>query len=115
MTVNLDSIRCELATLAKRKKARVMAWNPNAPNDWRPTQVKHPITGGFYTDAGAWQLIAELLDGGHPLEEIILCKPPGKRAYVMHVELAVGQPKLYIKLELGSGKVIGRSFHYSYR
>ena len=64
---------------------------------------------------GPGSLIAELLDGGHPLEEIILYKPPGKRAYVMHVELVVGQPKLYIKLELRSGKVIGRSFHYSYR
>ena len=31
----------------------------------------------------------------------------------MHVELGPALPKLYIKLQLGSGKVIGRSFHYS--
>lgn len=115
MVGDLDSIRRELAVLARRKKARVTVWNPDAPNDWRPTQIKHPTTGGFFTVVGAWHLIADLLDGGHPLEEIILCKPPGKRAYVMHVELVVGQPKLYIKLELGSGKIIGRSFYYSYR
>ena len=52
MAINLDSIRCELATLAKRKKARVMAWNPDTPNDWRPTQIKHPITGGFLYGCG---------------------------------------------------------------
>jgi hypothetical protein len=115
MATDLDSIRCELAVLARRKKARVVAWSPDAPNDWRPTQIKHPTTGGIFTAVGAWHLIADLLDGGHPLEEIVLCKPPGKRAYVMHVELATGQPRLYIKLELGSGKIIGRSFHYSYR
>ena len=33
----------------------------------------------------------------------------------MKIELEPGQAQLYIKLQLGSGKIIGRSFHYSER
>ena len=109
-----SSVRHELAVLARRKKARVVQWSSERPSDWRPSQVREPSTDMPYTEVGAWHLIADLLDRGHPLEEIVLCKPPGKRAYVMHVELEPGQPRLYIKLQLGNGKVIGRSFHYSF-
>ena len=33
----------------------------------------------------------------------------------MHIRLGPNEPLLYVKLQLGSGKVIGRSFHYSDR
>ncbi len=42
---------------------------------------------------------------------MMLEQPEGKTGYVMKVLL--GTKMVYIKLELGSGKVIGRSFHYS--
>jgi hypothetical protein len=70
MATDLDSIRCELAVLARRKKARVVAWSPDAPNDWRPTQIKHPTTGGIFTAVGAWHLIADLLDAGILLRKL---------------------------------------------
>ena len=31
----------------------------------------------------------------------------------MLIDIEPGQPQLYVKLELGAGKVLGRSFHYS--
>ena len=31
----------------------------------------------------------------------------------MKIDLGLGLPKLYVKLQLVSKKVIGRSFHYS--
>ena len=31
----------------------------------------------------------------------------------MKIDIEPGRPQLYIKLQLGSGKIIGRSFHYS--
>ena len=31
----------------------------------------------------------------------------------MKIDIEPGQPRLYVKLQLGSGKIIGRSFHYS--
>ena len=116
MAVDLDSIRRELAVLARNKKLRSTEWNRMAPSEWRPTQVRNPHAEGFYfTDIGAWHYIATLLEGGHPLEEILLSQPPNGRGYVMHVELETGGPTLYIKVERRSGRIIGRSFHYSYR
>jgi len=64
-----------------------------------------------FTPAGAWQFIAECLEAGHRIEPMMLEQPEGKTGYVMKVLL--GTKMVYIKLELGSGKVIGRSFHYS--
>ncbi|BBD02447.1 hypothetical protein YGS_C2P0461 [Sphingobium sp. YG1] len=46
------------------------------------------------------------------METISLAKPAGKTGYVMIVE-GFGGEKIYIKLQLGSGQVIGRSFHIS--
>ena len=31
----------------------------------------------------------------------------------MKIDIEPGQPQLYIKLQLGSGAIYGRSFHYS--
>jgi hypothetical protein len=45
------------------------------------------------------------------LEEVLLASPPGKTGYV--VEAALNERSLYVKVQLGAGKIIGRSFHYS--
>ncbi|MCY4357664.1 MAG: hypothetical protein OXD01_09125 [Gammaproteobacteria bacterium] len=55
------------------------------------------------------------LDDGHPIQKVELHKPKGAIGYVMKISLEPGQAKLYVKLQLGSGKIIGRSFHYSNR
>lgn len=73
---------------------------------------KSPI-GACFTDVGAWELIGQLIATGHPVETVTLRHPPGKRAFVLHVRLRPDLPEIYVKLELGSGRVIGRSFHYS--
>lgn len=71
-------------------------------------RVDFPIT-----DAAAWDLIASRLEAGHDVETVELRKPEGKRGYVMKIALETEQPLLYVKLQLGSGRIIGRSFHYS--
>ena len=43
---------------------------------------------------------------------MVLDKPPGRTGYVIKTA-GWGEEQIYIKLELGSGKVIGRSFHLS--
>jgi hypothetical protein len=66
-----------------------------------------------FTQDGAWNFIIELLESGHPMAQKALKVPAGKSGYVLIV--ASGEPEpIYIKLEIGSGVVIGRSFHYSY-
>lgn len=91
------------------------AFSRERPTDWRPGQVRNPNgrLDTHFTDAAAWELIATLIDRGHPIEMVALNKPKGAKGYVMKVNLEPGQPQLYIKLQLGSGKIIGRSFHYS--
>lgn len=109
-----ESKRHQLITLARRKRARVVDWSPERPTDWRPQSVRNPdgILDTHFTDAAAWDLIVSQLSAGCEVETIILEKPPGAKGYVMLIELEPGRP-IYIKLQLGSGKIIGRSFHYS--
>lgn len=104
------AFRRQLAILACRKSSRRLGW----PRHWSPTSVRDPKGefGAPFTEAGAWEFIAELLDSDHAIEEVELRDPPGKSGYVLHVRLPNDRP-LYIKLELGSGTIIGRSFHYS--
>ena len=40
---------------------------------------------------------------------------PCATGYVMKIDIEPGRPQLYVKLQLGSGQIIGRSFHYSDR
>ena len=87
------------------------------PTDWRPGQVRNPngMLDTYFTEATAWEFIASKLEGDHPVEVIELRKPAGAKGYVMKIDIEPRQPRLYVKLQLGSGKVIGRSFHYSKR
>lgn len=112
MDDDLSEIRKQLVTLIKQRK-RVCPYSKEHPSDWRPAQITRPSSGMPFTFNGAWQFIEEKLEEGHPLEEVALKKPPGKKGYVMKIDLGTNQQKLYVKLQLGSMKVIGRSFHYS--
>lgn len=108
MPQDAEGIRHELLVLARRRSARVLGW----PRDWKPTQVTNPKTGQPFTPVGAWEFIVELLERDIEIETKILDPPEeGKLAHIMQVSL--GQRKLYVKLQLGSGRIIGRSFHYS--
>jgi hypothetical protein len=82
------------------------------PTEWRPTEVVNPESRMPFTPGGAWHLIADKLEEGHPFEEVELRNPSGKAGYVLKIDSGEGQ-KIYIKLQFGNGCVIGRSFHYS--
>ena len=93
------------------------AFSRERPTDWRPGQVRNPdgVLDTHFTDAAAWELIAARLEDGHPIETVELRQPKGAIGYVMKIDLEPSRPQLYVKLQLGSGKIIGRSFHYSER
>ena len=87
------------------------------PTKWQPNQVRNPEGGSFwpyFSDGAAWELIADKLEAGHDVEVVTLRKPPGAKGYVMKICLGPDEPLLYVKLQLGRNKVIGRSFHYSF-
>ncbi len=106
-----------MALLARRPRARTTSFNPRTLTDWRPFQIRRP-EGGFspyFTDASAWELIADKLDEGHEVEVVELRRPAGAKGYVMKIDLGQDEPMLYVKLQLRPGQVVGRSFHYSER
>jgi hypothetical protein len=104
-------VRRQLCALCRRKRTRTTEWTSTQPTQWQPGTVTNPIDDQPFTDSGAWELVADLLDANHPIERVELDQPPGKIGYVLVVP--IGGRQLYVKLQLGSGKVIGRSFHYS--
>jgi len=110
MDQELPSIRRQLALLAKRKSAQTLGF----PRDWRPSEVTNPEDGQPFTPRGAWIFIANLLEQRSEvqLETVTLDNPPGSTAYVLTP--LVGEHIVYIKVQLGAGKIIGRSFHYSH-
>ncbi|MGE6758040.1 hypothetical protein ACQKGO_08530 [Corallococcus interemptor] len=112
MTGNLPEIRKQLGYLAASKKTRFVPNTQSMPCKWHPLTVTCPESGELFTEAGAWEFIISLLETGVAIEEIVLRKPPGKTGYVLQFTPQGGQ-RIYIKLQLGAGTVIGRSFHYS--
>jgi hypothetical protein len=77
--------------------------------------VTNPESGLSFTETSAWDLVAELIEAGHPVEEMTLEQPAGARGLVLHVDLAAAPKTLYIKLQLGGHGLFCRSFHYSDR
>ena len=111
-----DEIRHQLVLLVRRGD-RTAEFTRARPTDWRPDEVPNPdgLLQPYFDDDSAWELIASRLEAGHEVHVITLDQPPGKTGYVMQISLNPGRPAVYIKLELGSGTVIGRSFHESKR
>lgn len=107
-----DDIRRQLVHLAASRKTRTTVFTSAMPVRWNPTNVLHPKTGVAFTQDGAWEFVRQLLEDGCEIEEIILNHPPGRTGYVIICDGYQGE-KIYIKLQLGSGQVIGRSFHLS--
>jgi hypothetical protein len=102
-----NDIRNQLILLAGSSKTRSSLVTRARPTGWGP-----PDTGEAFTPVGAWLFVIELLKAGTEVETMILDKPPGKTGYVMKCPGWAGEI-IYIKLQLGSGLVYGRSFHVS--
>lgn len=113
MAVSND-IRWQLISLARSRRSRTTLFSAARPTHWAPAEVRRPESGAAFTPDGAWQFVIEQLEGGCVVEEILLEHPPGRKGYVLLVDGWEGE-QIYIKLQLGSGQVIGRSFHLSTR
>jgi hypothetical protein len=109
-----DAVRRELEKLCRGRRTRMHSFSPTMPTHWSPQHVRRPDSGEAFSDDSAWTFIADLLGCGHEIEVIILDKPPGKTGYVLKCDGHDGE-KIYMKIMMGSGKVIGRSFHVSER
>ncbi len=111
-----DPRRAELVRLAKTGR-RLTKSTPARPTRWQPQYVENPDDGNNgFTNDGAWELIASKLASGHRVEIMALEKPKGATGYVLKIQLGSSmRPRLYVKLELHRGWILGRSFHDSER
>src|SRR5262249_12285579 len=105
-------IRTRLVLLARSRRTRQVDHSSVAPCRWQPMQTTNPKTKQAFTEDAAWEFVAEVIENGAPIEELILDKPPGKKAYVLKPAGAHGST-IYIKLQLMGDHVRGRSFHLS--
>jgi hypothetical protein len=106
------NIRRDAAILARRKTARSVRFTREAPCEWQPTVVINPEDGRPFTPEAAWQFVAtQLEDPRQKVEWVELRMPPHTKALVMVVENQARD--IYIKVQLGAGTILGRSFHYS--
>ena len=114
MSINTETRR-QLILLARRADSRKVRWTPSAPTDWQPSTVRNPkgILDGYFTLSSAREFIAEQLEAECDVEIVELRKPPGRKAYVMKIEIDEDASEIYIKVTLDGGKISGRSFHYS--
>lgn len=108
-----EDIRRQLGNRCLSVRTRTSAFSRTAPTHWDPRNTISP-DGSPFTDSGAWSWVAELIRGGCRIDTIVLEKPPNKIGYVILAPDPSGR-LIYIKLQLGSGCVVGRSFHYSER
>ena len=116
MATNIENVRLTLIRLL-RNRQRVAEFTEDAPIDWEPDSVRDPrlerLPDNTFTRDSCWEFILEKLEEGHEIEEIELRKPLGSKGYVMKIDTGTKEPQLYVKLQIGVGGVIGRSFHYS--
>lgn len=105
--------RRQLARLARQKSKRRVP--RELPCTWQPWTVINSEDNQPFTEAGAWEFTAQLLEDieEQDVEVITLTeRPAGTTAYVMRCDLPTGE--LYIKVHYGHGpSILGRSFHYS--
>jgi hypothetical protein len=107
----LSANRCQLALFARQKRRRRVP--RELPCSWRPSEVINPDDNQPFTDSGAWEFIAQLLENAEQSVDVItLERPAGQSAFVMTCDLPTG--RVYIKVHYGHGpSILGRSFHYS--
>ena len=110
----LDVIQKKMLDLLEARK-NISEWSEKRPTNWRPSSVTNPNPDVNipFTNTTCWYFIEQLLHNKHPIKEITLDKPPGKKGYMMLFETESEPSDIYIKLEIANGQLIGRSFHYS--
>lgn len=104
--------RKELARRALSRRTRRSRFTPEMPTKWHPTSLVHPKSGTPFTADNCWTFIADAINAGVAVEVISLLKPPGKRGFVLVLDGQNGV-RIYVKLQLLSDIVFGRSFHES--
>lgn len=104
--------RQELVRRARSRRTRRARFTPGSPTKWHPTSCGDPRCGDPFTVDNCWEFVADAIESGAAVEVIQLRKPHGKRGFVVMLD-GIDGTKIYVKLQLSSDVVLGRSFHAS--
>lgn len=105
-------IRRQIIARCRSRRTRGSSFTPDAPTRWQPRALRDPRSPeAYFTDDSAWEYIAQCLEKGCRVETIMLDHPPGKKGFVFKVPGYGPVQAIYVKLKLGSDKILGRSFH----
>jgi hypothetical protein len=108
-------VRAMLAKRCRSRRTRRAEFSSAAPTEWQPRTLRDPrAPEDYFTDDSAWEFVAECLESGCYVEVVELRLPPGKKGFVFKAASGTRGEHIYIKLQLGSETVIGRSFHTDY-
>ena len=108
-SIDPETFRHQLAVLCRGRRSRRMGF----PRHWNAGCMSSAATGMRFTDDEAWHFIADRIEEGHEIQVIDMDDKPGTHGFVLLVDVEGHDQPLYIKVQLGSGVVIGRSFHWS--
>jgi hypothetical protein len=109
-----EAIRFDAAARARKRKKgiRLIPHSPDCPCQWQPGRVINPEDNQPFTEERAWIFLAELLESGTKIEVVELQNGYGKNRRAFVLKAPLGTNELYVKFQLGSCQIIGRSFHY---
>lgn len=111
---DIESMRSLLEKVCRMPEGRVNPPEIDIANRWQPYLVTEPSTLSRYTDAGAWEFIADCLQDGCPVRY----KPPSElfpdHAYELIAAPGNGGQNIYMKVAIRPKfrRLIGLSFHY---
>lgn len=108
-----SGLRLDLIRFARDKRRRLVKHNDKYPSPWHPTGLTNPTTREVFTDAGAWEWVADQLEAGVEVWSAELDHPPGKIGWYFTVPSAYPPDEIYVKVQACGDHVRGRSFHPS--
>jgi len=113
LPITQDRLR-QLALVCRTPNLRINPPDIDIANGWLPLTVTDPVTLSLFTDASAWEFIADCLVGGVAVRH----KPPSAlhddNAYELVASPPNGRRGIYMKVALRGDvkKLVGLSFHY---
>ncbi|RYG99857.1 MAG: hypothetical protein EON58_02470 [Alphaproteobacteria bacterium] len=106
-------LRAEFIEWARIKRRRFVTHSDKYPSPWHPTAITNPVTRTVFTEVGAWEWIAELLEAGIDVWATKMDKPPGIIGWYFTAPSAYPPGEIYVKFHRCGNQLRGRSFHYS--
>ncbi len=99
-----------MARLCQSRKTRREAFTTKQPTEWKPSDAIDAATQQPCTLDGSWRMVEAYLLGTGAIKAVLLKRPPGRTGYWFHMYDHDGN-RIYVKLQMGSGLIFGRSFH----